>query len=862
MRKPVWLFSEGSLKRRDLLGNKGANLCEMTSLGMPVPFGFIITTQTHLEYQRLRQRIPEGTMEEVKAALLKMEIRQGAEFGNPVNPLLVSVRSGASVSMPGMMDTLLNLGINDEIVEGMAKLTANPRFAYDTYRRFLQLYGAVVGGKGIHPYTQILKDYRQQHRLEEHADLDIGELKEIVGLFKQIHLPPENPWTQLENAIGAVFSSWNNPRAQTYRRLNEIPDSIGTAVIIQAMVFGNMGQNSGSGIAFTRNPSTGEKEFFGEYLMNAEGEDIASGRRTPRSLDEFKEESPILYNQLFQLQKTLEEHYRDMQDLEFTIQENRLYLLQTRSGKRTAKAAVKIAVDLVNEGLISEKEALRRMDPEMARFFMHPMIDPQAEKNVLALGLPASPGAVTGNIVFTPEDAQKAKDQGDRVILVRVETTPEDIHGMQAALGILTTSGGMTSHAALLARGMGRTCIVGCEGLSVDEKKQRLILEDGSVILKGRLLTLDGSSGEVMEGRVPTIDAHEDQDYLTLLSWADKYRRLKIRANAETSREALTALRFGAEGIGLCRTEHVFFHPESIDVFREMIFAQSPEEKQEKLNQLSAFQVRELKLLFKVMDGLPVNLRLLDPPLSEFLPQAKSEIEKLAGRLGRETETLMKLVGALHEKNPMLGFRGSRLSIIYPEISTMQMDSILTAAIQSQRNGTIVKPEIMVPLVTSSGELEVILQNLEQTAKQTFLRLGQNIQYKLGTMMEVPRACVQSRTVAPQVQFMSFDTHDLTQLTFGFSREDSGKFLPDYIERQILAFDPFIHLDQQGVGNLIRMALEQSRKVQKKMEYGICGDHGGDPRSIKFFHRIGIDYVSCSPHLVPVARLAAAKASI
>ena len=561
MRKPVWLFSEGSLKRRDLLGNKGANLCEMTSLGMPMPFGFIITNQTHLEDQRLRQRIHEGTTEEVKAVLLKMEIHQGAEFGNPVNPLLVSVRSGASVSMPGMMDTLLNLGINDEIVEGLAKLTANPRFAYDTYHRFLQLYGAVVGGKGIHPYTQILKDYRQQHGLEEHADLDVGELKEIVGLFKQIHLPPDNPWTQLENAIGAVFSSWNNPRAQTYRRLNDIPDSIGTAVIIQAMVFGNMGQNSGSGIAFTRNPSTGEKEFFGEYLMNAEGKDIASSRRTPRSLDEFKEESPILYNQLFQLQKTLEEHYRDMQDLEFTIQENRLYLLQTRSGKRTAKAAVKIAVDLVNEGLISEKEALRRMDPEMARFFMHPMIDPQAEKNVLALGLPASPGAVTGKIVFTSEDAQKAKDQGDQVILVRVETTPVDIHGMQAALGILTTSGGMTSHAALLARGMGRTCIVGCKGLSVDEKKQRLILEDGSVIRKGRLLTLDGSSGEVMEGRVPTIDAHEDQDYLTLLSWADKYRRLKIWANAETSREALTALRFGAERIGLCRTEHVFFQP-------------------------------------------------------------------------------------------------------------------------------------------------------------------------------------------------------------------------------------------------------------------------------------------------------------
>ncbi|HCP32948.1 MAG TPA: pyruvate, phosphate dikinase, partial [Deltaproteobacteria bacterium] len=687
-------------------------------------------------------------------------------------------------------------------------------------------------------------------------------LKEIVGLFKQVHQPPEDPRTQLEKAIGAVFTSWNNPRAQTYRKLNELPDNAGTAVIIQAMVFGNMGQSSGSGVVFTRNPANGNKECYGEFLMNAEGEDMTSGSLIPRSLEEFKEESPTLFNQLFQLQKTLEQHYRDMQDLEFTIQENRLYLLQTRSGKRTAKAAVKIAVDLVQEGQISEKEALRRLEPEMAGFFMHPMIDPEAKKKVLARGLPASPGAVTGKIVFSPEDAQKAKEKDEAVILVRVETTLEDIHGMKAALGVLTSSGGMTSHAAVVARGMGRTCIVGCESISVDEKKQQLILEDGSVLCKGQLLTLDGSSGEVMEGRVPTIDTSEDQDFLTILSWADKYRRLKIRTNVETAKEAQKARQLGAEGIGLCRTENMFFGKERIHVMREMILAQTRGELQKKLERLSSFQISDLKKLFQVMDGLPVTIRLLDTPLQEFFPTSKTEIEALAEKCGYESGAILRQIEELHEINPVLGFRGCRLSIVYPEIAAMQMDAVLTAAIQSQQNGLNVLPEIMIPLVATSGELEVILQGLEQTAQQTFHRLGERIAYKIGTMMEVPRACVQSRTVAPQVQFMSFGTNDLTQTTFGLSREDMGKFLPNYLEHKILPFNPFISLDQQGVGNLIRMALEQSRKVQKKMKYGICGEHAGDPRSIMFFHRIGMDYVSCSPHRIPAARIAAAKASI
>ena len=862
MRKPVWLFSEGSIRDKELLGNKGANLCEMTSLGMPVPFGFIITTQTHLEYQHLSQRIPDGTMEEVYAALVKMEIRQGSEFGNPANPLLVSVRSGSVVSMPGMMDSLLNLGINDEITQGLAKLTGNPRFAYDTYRRFLQMYGAVVAGKGSHPYAQILRDYKHQLGIQENCGFKPENLKEIVGLFKQVHQPPEDPRTQLEKAIGAVFTSWNNPRAQTYRKLNELPENAGTAVIIQAMVFGNMGQSSGSGVVFTRNPANGNKECYGEFLMNAEGEDMTSGSLIPRSLEEFKEESPTLFNQLFQLQKTLEQHYRDMQDLEFTIQENRLYLLQTRSGKRTAKAAVKIAVDLVQEGQISEKEALRRLEPEMAGFFMHPMIDPEAKKKVLARGLPACPGAVTGKIVFSPEDAQKAKEKDEAVILVRVETTLEDIHGMKAALGVLTSSGGMTSHAAVVARGMGRTCIVGCESISVDEKKQQLILEDGSVLCKGQLLTLDGSSGEVMEGRVPTIDTSEDQDFLTILSWADKYRRLKIRTNVETAKEAQKARQLGAEGIGLCRTENMFFGKERIHVMREMILAQTRGELQKKLERLSSFQISDLKKLFQVMDGLPVTIRLLDTPLQEFFPTSKTEIEALAEKCGYESGAILRQIEELHEINPVLGFRGCRLSIVYPEIAAMQMDAVLTAAIQSQQNGLNVLPEIMIPLVATSGELEVILQGLEQTAQQTFHRLGERIAYKIGTMMEVPRACVQSRTVAPQVQFMSFGTNDLTQTTFGLSREDMGKFLPNYLEHKILPFNPFISLDQQGVGNLIRMALEQSRKVQKKMKYGICGEHAGDPRSIMFFHRIGMDYVSCSPHRIPAARIAAAKASI
>ncbi len=862
MHKPVWLFSEGSVKDKELLGNKGANLCEMTSLGMPVPFGFIITTETCLEYNRLNGMMPENVFDEVLAALVKLEIRQGAEFGNPRNPLLVSVRSGAAVSMPGMMDTVLNLGINNVVAAGLEKLTENPRFAYDTFRRFLQMYGDVVSGKGSKPYETVLNRYKEERGFENDLDLTGGDWQEIVTLFKTIDQPPEDAKTQLLRAIGAVFSSWRNPRAVRYRQIHDIPDNLGTAVIVQSMVYGNMGPTSGTGVAFTRNPATGEKKFYGEFLMNAEGEDVVSGFRTPRNLDEYKQENPTIYHQLFQLQKTLERHYREMQDLEFTIQENRLYLLQTRSGKRTAKAAVKIAADMVREGLISEKDALRRLDPSLMSFFLHPMIDPSVKKKVIAKGLPASPGAATGKVVFTPDEAEAEASRGENVILVRRETTPEDIHGMHAAKGILTVTGGMTSHAAVVARGMGKCCVAGCGSITVDYEQQLFLPADETVIKRGTVITLDGSSGEVILGDVPKMDAQEDQDFQTILGWADKYRRLKVRANAETPEDAANARRLGAEGIGLCRTEHMFFGEDRIDVVRSMILAESADERKSFLDQLAGFQKSDIFKLFQVMDGLPVTIRLLDPPLHEFLPTSESEVELLSGRLGRDQGQVRKRIDELYEINPMLGFRGCRLSIVYPEITAMQMEAILTAAVECEQEGIEVLPEIMVPLVAISRELDVILKEMEAVGKAVFRRLGSSVEYLMGTMIEVPRACVQARTIAPKVKFMSFGTNDLTQMTYGFSRDDIGKFLPDYLEKKLLPFDPFISIDQQGVGNLIRMALEQSRKVHKKLKYGVCGEHGGDPRSIMFFHRVGFDYVSCSPYRVPIARLAAAKASL
>jgi len=688
------------------------------------------------------------------------------------------------------------------------------------------------------------------------------EWSEIVESYKNIFQPPLEPRVQLEKAIKAVFSSWQNPRAVRYRHFNDIPDNLGTAVIVQAMVFGNKGETSGSGVAFTRDPATGEKKLYGEYLLNAEGEDVVAGIRTPQNLHEFKTQNPQLFEQLFQMQEKLEQHYRDMQDLEFTIEEGKLFLLQTRSGKRTAKASVKIAVDMVKEGLIKERAAIKRIEPERMNFFLHPMIDPKAEKNVIAKGLPASPGAVTGQVVFSSDEAETMAAAGQKVILVRKATTPEDIHGMKAAEGILTSLGGMTSHAAVVARGMGKCGITGCADISVDYKKQEFLTSSQIVVSKGELITLDGSSGEVMLGDIEKIQAQSDEDFQTILAWADKYRRLRVRANAETPEDVRKARELGAEGIGLCRTEHMFFEEERIKVIRSMILAKTEKEREYFLDSLFKFQKSDMRKIFEIMDGLPVTIRLIDPPLHEFLPQEDADIQALAKSLHQKEPALRKEIANLREANPMLGFRGCRLSIVYPGITQMQVKAILSAAVECKQDGIKVFPEIMIPLVSTAQELKVILSTMEESAKEVFRLMKNSIDYQFGTMMEVPRACVQARTIAPVVRFMSFGTNDLTQMTFGFSRDDIGTFLPAYLEQKILAHDPFVTLDQQGVGHLIRTALKQSRSVNKKLQFGICGEHGGDPNSIAFFHKTGFDYVSCSPYRIPIARIAAAQANL
>ncbi|MBC8257823.1 MAG: pyruvate, phosphate dikinase [SAR324 cluster bacterium] len=861
MQKSVWLFSEGRSKDNALLGNKGANLCEMTALDLPVPFGFIISTETCNEFNRLGKQLPDGVMLQVMQAITEIEVQLGKKFGDPLNPLLISVRSGAAVSMPGMMDTILNLGLNDEICAGLSQKTNNPRFAIDTYRRFLQMYGDVTQSLGNEKYESVLAKFKTDHNYTSDLEMRAEDWNEIVESYKKIFQPPEAPHVQLEQSIKAVFSSWNNPRAVRYRSFNNIPDNLGTAVIVQAMVFGNMGKSSGSGVAFTRNPATGEKRFYGEYLMNAAGEDVVAGTRTPQDLEQFNAEHPDLYEKLFVLQEKLELHYREMQDLEFTVEEQKLYLLQTRTGKRTAKASVKIAVDMVNEGLIRERAALKRIEPERMNYFLHPMIDPDAEKNVIAKGLPASPGAVTGQVVFSSEEAETLADKGFKVILVRKETTPEDIHGMKASEGILTSLGGMTSHAAVVARGMGKCGISGCTEITVDYKKKEFRTTDNLVVRKKQLITLDGSSGEVMLGDVKKIQAQSDDNFQTILKWADEYRRLDVRANAETPEDVLKARELGAEGIGLCRTEHMFFEEDRIAVMRAMILAKSEKERQTYLDRLFNFQKADFREIFKIMDGLPVTIRLIDPPLHEFLPQQDADLHYLAKILHQKESELRKKISNLSEANPMLGFRGCRLSIVYPGITQMQVRAILTAAIECKQEGITAKPEIMIPLIATATELKLILATLEETAKEVFKQLHNSIDYQFGTMMEVPRACVQARTIAPNVSFMSFGTNDLTQMTYGFSRDDIGTFLPSYLEKKILPHDPFVTLDQQGVGSLIRTALKQSRSVNKKINFGICGEHGGDPRSIAFFHQTGFDYVSCSPFRIPIAKIAAAQAS-
>ncbi|MFT4819555.1 MAG: pyruvate,orthophosphate dikinase [Candidatus Pseudothioglobus sp.] len=862
MAKRVYLFEEGTRDDRDLLGGKGANLCEMTKLGLPVPYGFVVTTPTCREFFELGNKLPKTLEAEYKVALTIVEQKMSAKFGDPANPLLVSVRSGASVSMPGMMNTILNLGMNDEITEGLAQKTSNPRFAYDSYRRFIQMFADVVLDVDSSSLEEQIHDYKKAHSKPLDTDMTAEDWQVIIAGFKKTVNFPEDPFVQLRMAIEAVFLSWHTPRARVYREMNNISESLGTAVNIQAMVFGNFGDDSGSGVAFTRNPSTGEKTFFGEVLFNAAGEDVVAGIRTPLDLDALKQHLPATYDELYRTQALLESHYRDMQDLEFTIQEGRLFMLQTRSGKRTGRASIKIAVDMVHDGLITEAEALMRVTPEHVEAFLHPMIDPAAKQNIVASGLPASPGGATGKVVFSAEEAVEVAATGEPVILVRRETTPEDIHGMRVAQGILTELGGMTSHAAVVARGMGVCAITGCSVLSVDVKSGVATTKDGVQINRGDIITLDGNVGDVMLGDIAKIEASDTEDFRVLLSWADKHRRLKIRANADTPEDAIRARELGAEGIGLCRTEHMFFDADRIDVMRAMILSETVEERRVHLDKLFEFQHADMYQLFEVMDGLPVTIRLLDPPLHEFLPHDAAGIKQLADSTGKSEAEIETLSRSLMEVNPMLGFRGCRLSVVYPEITEMQVKAIISAAADAIENGIDARPEIMIPLVINVREVRLVSDIIEQAITDIMSQRTVSVPYKVGTMMETPRACLGADRLAPAVEFMSFGTNDLTQMTYGFSRDDAGRFIPEYLEKSLINSDPFVALDQRGVGDLMKIALERSRKVKPGIKYGICGEHGGDPESVLFCHNIGLDYVSCSPFRLPVARISAAQAAV
>ncbi len=862
MAKRVYLFNEGNKDDRELLGGKGANLCEMTNLGLPVPFGFIITTNSCREFFQAGNKLPPLLEQEYRVALDIVEKKMGARFGDPANPLLFSVRSGAPVSMPGMMNTILNLGLNDEIAEGLANKTGNPRFAYDSYRRFIQMFANVVMGVDGEKFEHELNEYKAAHGKALDVDMTAEDWQEIVRIYKTLVDFPEDPFVQLKKAVEAVFLSWHTPRANVYREMNNISAAMGTAVNVQAMVFGNFGEDSGSGVAFTRNPSTGEHLFFGEFLFNAAGEDVVAGIRTPLPVEALKERQPAIYDELYKTQALLEKHYRDMQDLEFTVQEGVFYMLQTRSGKRTGRASVKIAADMVNEGLITESEALMRVSPEHVEAFLHPMVDPKAKTDIVATGLPASPGGATGQVVFSAEEAVEVNGTGASVILVRRETTPEDIHGMKVAAGILTELGGMTSHAAVVARGMGVCAITGCGGISVNYKAGTVTTDDGVVIKRGDIITLDGTSGEVMLGDIAKTEASDSADFQALLSWADKHRRLKVRANAETPADAAKARELGAEGIGLCRTEHMFFDAERIDVMRAMILAEDQAERQKYLDMLFNFQHADILELFKVMDGLPVNIRLLDPPLHEFLPHSEEDIAALAERIGKPADKIREISQDLEEVNPMLGFRGCRLSVVYPEITAMQVRAIISAAVDATEQGYKPFPEIMIPLVVNVREIRLVSNIIEKAIRSALEGKSVSIPYKIGTMIETPRAALGADRLADAVEFMSFGTNDLTQMTYGFSRADVGKFLPAYLTNKLVENDPFVSLDQRAVGRLMEMAVKESRARKPGIKYGICGEHGGDPRSIRFCHELGLDYVSCSPYRVPIARIAAAQANV
>ena len=878
-----WVYSfgaghnEGRADMRNLLGGKGANLAEMASIGLPVPPGFTITTEVCTAYYENGQKYPGDLAAQVRAALALVEEAVGNRFGDHHRPLLVSVRSGARVSMPGMMDTVLNLGLNDQTVEGLVLASGDARFAWDSYRRFIQMYGSVVLDVDHHRFEEIIEHVKLDTGKNEDTELTASEWHRVVDGYKEMVAEvtgrpfPQDPETQLWGAIGAVFGSWMNQRAVTYRRLHDIPAEWGTAVNVQAMVFGNMGEDCATGVCFTRDPSTGENVFYGEYLINAQGEDVVAGIRTPQPMAKerskpsersMEDAMPAAYAELVQVRATLERHYRDMQDIEFTVQSNKLYMLQTRNGKRTAAASLKIAVDMAREGLIDHTEAVRRVNPAALDQLLHPTLDPKAPRKLLAKGLPASPGAACGIVVFSADEAEARAQKGESVILVRIETSPEDIHGMHAARGVLTTRGGMTSHAAVVARGMGRPCVAGCGGITVDYNNQYLSA-GGVRIEAGQILTLDGATGEVFIGSVAMVEPQLSGDFSTLMGWADKVRRLRVRANAETPLDAETARRFGAEGIGLCRTEHMFFDPERIGAVRQMIMAETEQGRRAALARLLPFQRKDFLDLFEIMAGLPVTIRLLDPPLHEFLPHSEYEISEVAASLGTEVEAMQRRMQELSEANPMLGHRGCRLGISFPEIYEMQARAIFEAAAEiGRKTHKAPVPEIMIPLVATKRELEITRAMVDRVAQEVFAEGGYHVVYSVGTMIELPRAALTADAIATVADFFSFGTNDLTQTTFGLSRDDAGKFLPLYIEKGIFPKDPFVSIDPDGVGALVRIAVEKGRSVKPDIKLGICGEHGGDPSSIHFCESVGLDYVSCSPYRVPVARLAAAQAAL
>ena len=873
MTKWVYLFKEGNADMRNLLGGKGANLAEMTNLGLPIPQGFTITTEACTDYYNQGKTISKEIEDQIYEALGKLEEIQGKKFGDNQDPLLVSVRSGARASMPGMMDTILNLGLNDEAVEGFAEKTGNPRFAYDSYRRFIQMYSDVVMEVPKSFFEKIIDELKEEKGVHFDTELTVDDLKELVKRFKKVYSEnmdgaefPQDPKEQLMGAVKAVFRSWDNQRAIVYRRMNDIPGDWGTAVNVQAMVFGNMGDTSGTGVAFTRNPATGEKGIFGEYLINAQGEDVVAGVRTPQPISKLAEDLPECYKEFMEIAEKLEKHYRDMQDMEFTIQEGKLYFLQTRNGKRTAQAAINIACDLVDEGMITPEEAVLRIEAKSLDQLLRPTFDADAlkEGKVIGSALPASPGAAAGKVVFSAEDAkaQGIGGKGDRVILVRLETTPEDIEGMVASQGILTVRGGMTSHAAVVARGMGTCCVSGCGDIKIDEEAKTFTL-GGETFKEGDFISLDGSTGKIYKGDIKTVEASVSGNFGRIMKWADSFRTLKVRTNADNPRDTKNAVNLGAEGIGLCRTEHMFFDEERIPKIRKMILSETVEEREKALNELIPYQKGDFKAMYEELKGLPMTVRYLDPPLHEFLPTDEEDIKALAKDMGVTTEHLKAKCAELHEFNPMMGHRGCRLAVTYPEIARMQTRALMEAAIEvKEEKGYDITPEIMIPLVGEVKELKFVKDIVVETAEQVKKEKNSDMEYHIGTMIEIPRAALTADKIAEEAEFFSFGTNDLTQMTFGFSRDDAGKFLDSYYQNKIYESDPFARLDQEGVGQLVKMAAEKGRATRPDIKLGICGEHGGDPSSIEFCNSIGLNYVSCSPFRVPIARLAAAQAEI